>query len=323
MKTEYKIFFAIPFDALAKNTYEKISKKLRDDFKKNGYNLTTVTGSNQIGASPDFSNIMTFRTQNTELHRQFFNEIANSDIIIADLTNDNPNVHIELGIAISLNKNILRVTGRDVNELAFDIRNYEVCKYTKYSELLKKIKEYIEVFIKIKNLDFSVDNKSLYKKISDEIFLPKTDEEVKKDILFSYTVKDYLFRDGAILFKVNLLKCLNDKSWIGVYFRKAPHVYLGSYLLYIRKNGYVELAEYEFNLSILYKEKLFDSLKLNTTIKLLIEIENDQIKASMNGKSVIIKNIKQQRRGEIMLATYDCRAKFMNLELIDRDTIEI
>ena len=323
MKNEYKIFFAIPFDVLIRNVYEDISKKLREAFENKEYKLITVIGSDQIGPSPEYSEIMTFRAQNTELHRQFLKEISDSDIIIADLTNNNPNVHVELGVALTLNKNILRVTGRDISELGFDIQSFKVDRYTNENNLYDKIVKYIEAFLKIKKLPFSEEYKSLYIKIPEAIFLPGTEPEIGKDKLWSYPIKDFLFRDGALKLEAEFVNCLNDESWIGVYFRLARHVYLGSYLIYIRKNGLVELAEYELNLKVVHKKQLFNSIDLNANINLLLEVENNQVKATVNGHSFIIPKLKQQRNGGIMLATHECRAQFKNLELINRDTIEL
>lgn len=323
MKIEYKIFFAIPFDTLTKNVYGKVSRKLRDYFDKKGYKLTTVIGSEQIGPSFDYSDILTFRTQNTELHRQFLKEISASDIIIADLTNNNPNVHVELGVALTLNKNILRVTGREVSELGFDIQSFKIDIYTNEDDLLKKIIKYIEVFFKIKKLNFSEENKSLYRKIPETIVLPGAESEIGKDKLWSYPIKDFLFRDGAIKLEVEFVNCLNDKSWIGVYFRLARHFYLGSCLMYIRKNGFIELAEYDPNLNVTYKKQCLDPIDLNAKIDLLLQVENNQVEVRVNGENFTIPELKQQRNGGIMLATYECRTQFKNLELINRDTIEM
>lgn len=322
MKTEYKIFFAIPFDALTKNVYKNISNKLITHFKTQ-CKLTIIIGNSRISSSSDYSDIMTFRAQNTELHRQFFNEIANSDIIIADLTNNNPNVHIELGVALSLNKNILRVIGRGVNELGFDIQNLDVCKYTDEDTLFDKIKKYLEVFFTIKNLNFSEGYGNLYKKISESISLPGTDAEVNKAGWWFYLIDNFSFRDGAIKLNTKFIHCLNDDSWVGIFFRNAPHIYLGSCLLYIRKNGSMELAEYEFNIKIRYKKLLPNSIDLDKDINLLLEIENNQIKVNVNGENIIIPELKQQRNGGIKLSTYECRASFTNIELVDRDTIEL
>ena len=58
--------------------------------------------------------------------------------MIADLTNNNPNVHVELGIALMQNKNILRVTGRSLSEVGFDIRQLELRPYGDEETLLSR-----------------------------------------------------------------------------------------------------------------------------------------------------------------------------------------
>lgn len=55
--------------------------------------------------------------------------IISSDLIIADLTGSNPNVYYELGIAHTLNKNVILLT-QDISELPFDLRSYRVISYS-------------------------------------------------------------------------------------------------------------------------------------------------------------------------------------------------
>jgi nucleoside 2-deoxyribosyltransferase len=90
--------------------YERISKKL----KKRHVSLRTVIGTKEVGALKsrsdiDYSDIATFKAQNRDLHHQFVSQIQNADVVVADLTHNNPNVHVELGIALS--KNHPRKTG--------------------------------------------------------------------------------------------------------------------------------------------------------------------------------------------------------------------
>ena len=323
MKTKHKIFFAIPFDNLTKQIYERICEDIRNYFRKKGYKLTTVIGKEQIGPSLQYSEALSFRAQNTELQKQFFKEIADSDIIVADLTNNNPNVHVELGVALTLNKNILRVTGRAVKELGFDIQNLEIYSYIAEKDLFEKIVSYLDVFFKVKKLDFSEDYKSLYKQISKISLLPGTEVEIAKGRLWFYPIKGYLFRDGAIKLEFKFLNSLNPESWFGIYFRTEREIYLGSYLFYIRQNGLVELAEYNPNLNIIYKEQLFQPEDVSGKNSLLIEIENDEVEAKVDKKSLKIKGLRQQSNGRIIIATYECRAQFENLELINRDTIDL
>jgi nucleoside 2-deoxyribosyltransferase len=132
MKKTHKIFFAIPFDAATLNQYERIRKKLEKPYPT----VTSVIGNKEVGPSPQYSDIASFKNQNRELTEQFAYQIRDADIVVADLTHNNPNVHVELGIALTQNKNVLRVTGRSVTELGFDIRNLDVFVYKTEAELL-------------------------------------------------------------------------------------------------------------------------------------------------------------------------------------------
>lgn len=55
--------------------------------------------------------------------------IANSDLVVADLTGANPNVYYELGVAHGLNRNVILIT-QDIDELPFDLRSYRVVRYS-------------------------------------------------------------------------------------------------------------------------------------------------------------------------------------------------
>jgi nucleoside 2-deoxyribosyltransferase len=142
-----RIFFAIPFDSATMKMYEEIAAKV-----KKKYDLTTITGTKEVGPSSLYSDIASFKAQNTEMISQMRREIERADIVIADMTNNNPNVHFELGIALYLNKNILKVTGRSLTELGFDVRGLEAVAYKTEKDLYKKIIKYIDLFLQIKNL---------------------------------------------------------------------------------------------------------------------------------------------------------------------------
>jgi hypothetical protein len=100
-----KVFFAIPFDAATKMLYERVCLAVRQRYQE----VTTVVGTKEVGPSPEYSDIAPFKMQNRDLHREFVRQIQEADIIIADLTHNNPNVHVELGARPSNRPRELRV----------------------------------------------------------------------------------------------------------------------------------------------------------------------------------------------------------------------
>jgi hypothetical protein len=232
---------------------------------------------------------------------------------------------VELGIALTLNKNILRVTGRSIEELGFDIQNLQVYAYKTEDLLFDQIVKYLEVFFTIKRLRFSEKYKPLYKKILTRIMLPGTDKEVTPGTIWSFPIKEYSFRDSAIRFESEFLYSLNSDAWLGVYFRADEHFLFGSYLFYLRKNGVVELAEYNPYSKpghiVIYKRQLF-SEEIRGKINISLGIENDQVEIMINKRGLRITQLQHQNKGKFIFATCDSRASFDKIEIIDRDTIE-
>ena len=93
-------------------------------------------------------------------------EIQISDLIIADLSDKNPNVYYELGIAHCIPKKVILIS-QDLDDLPFDIDKYRVIPYkTDFAEFKKFIKKLEGTFIEYNNgnlkfsnpyLDFKVD----------------------------------------------------------------------------------------------------------------------------------------------------------------------
>jgi hypothetical protein len=88
MKPSHKIFFAIPFDSATKQLYERVAEGLRQRYKT----LSTIIGTEEVGPSPSYSSIATFKAQNRELTEQFFKRIRDADLVVADLTHNNPDM---------------------------------------------------------------------------------------------------------------------------------------------------------------------------------------------------------------------------------------
>jgi len=68
-------------------------------------------------------------TSHQNILKDIISGIFNADLIIADLTEHNPNVYYELGVAHSLNKPAILLT-RDIKNLPFDLASYRTVPYS-------------------------------------------------------------------------------------------------------------------------------------------------------------------------------------------------
>ena len=280
MKNEFRIFFAIPFDPFTRNAYESIQKKLTEHYRAKGYNLITIIGDKEVGPSKIYSDVMTFKAQNKDLHDQFFEGISRSHVVVADLSYGNPNVHLELGIALAKNKNILRVTGRRLEELGFDIRNLKASEYTTEEKLFEIIRDYLDTFFMVKGLKYDA-GKDLYTKL-ESVNLPGTPGEIKRGHIWSTTKPIAEFRDGGIQLKAYMSHPTDDRSWIGVIFRRAGEDDNG-YLLRFSKGGLVELILLPESYTLASDTCSGDELM--KPFHLLVDIQNDEVEAKLNDKT--------------------------------------
>ena len=68
---------------------------------------------------------------------QIYTQIATAEIIVADMTDRNPNVFYEVGYARALDKQIILLT-RDANDIPFDLKHYPHIVYSDNITLLKE-----------------------------------------------------------------------------------------------------------------------------------------------------------------------------------------
>lgn len=311
MKKTHKLFFAIPFDSATRNMYESISREIKKQYPS----ITTVIGNQEIGPSPKYSNIASFKAQNQELMIQFVHQIRNADIVIADLTNNNPNVHVELGIALVENKNILRVTGRSVAELGFDIRGLEVHQYKNKAQLTKTITGYLRTFFEIKKLPISNQFPQIYFKEPGLLQLRALDGRIDTH---SNCPNNFRMRDGAIRVEFEIINSKSPDDWFGIYLRVGANIFLGSYLVYVRQNGSLELAEYP-EIRISQTDSIGQTLSGGQV--LTIEIENDCLEAHVGTAKLKIENLSRQIVGHVHPAALNTDVDVHSFEIISRDTI--
>ncbi len=76
--------------------------------------------------------------------------ISKSNLIVADLTTNNPNVFYELGLAHALRKPVILVT-QSIEEVPFDLKSYRLLEYSthfhKINEAKRKLTEFAEGFL--------------------------------------------------------------------------------------------------------------------------------------------------------------------------------
>jgi hypothetical protein len=325
LKNLYKIFFAIPFDTETRSIYDTyVIPQLQAAYPQK---LVCVVGNKQIGWTRQYDDVETFKMQNSELFKHFVSQIRDADVIVADLTDNNPNVHVELGIALTYNKNILRVTRQSFERLGFDVRNYEVDQYRKQEDLLNSIKRYLELFFNIKDLNFSTDKSSLYFSFPDARVLKcwNSDKEKQKIVesrRWSLSLEDSKFqmRDGKIRVDFRMLDQGNADDWFGIYIRVGSMGFLsGSILVYVRQNGEVEIAIYP-GTRIVQKAKLPTELfELKT---LIIEIEGDFIRVDIDDVRLEYKGLDIQSSGSVIFASHRSNTEYGNVQIVCRDTIE-
>ncbi len=72
--------------------------------------------------------------------------IISSDLIIADLSTNNPNVYYELGLAHAFQKNVM-LLAQDIAEVPFDLRSYRVITYSTYFTKMDNARQEIQSYI--------------------------------------------------------------------------------------------------------------------------------------------------------------------------------
>ncbi len=151
-KNKAIVFMVMPFSEDYLSLYNYLKERFKDDF------LFTNAG--------DLDN-----QQN--ILQDIIEGIGNANVVIADLTDLNPNVFYELGLAHAMNKKVIIIT-QDINDLPFDLRSYRAVEYSLQfnklpdfeNELKKLLPGAIDGTIKFGNpvTDYLPDFKSLYER---------------------------------------------------------------------------------------------------------------------------------------------------------------
>lgn len=123
IKIDEKLCFVLmPFQTKFDSIYKNIIKKVVENDAK----FTCIRADEIFGTKPIIEDI--------------WEHIKKAKFLIADLTDRNPNVFYELGIAHALNKNVILLT-QDINDVPFDLRHYRCLVYEDSIAGADKLKE--------------------------------------------------------------------------------------------------------------------------------------------------------------------------------------
>lgn len=122
-------FVIMPFDTKYKEIYDEVYKPICDNNTINCYRVDEISKPGSIT-------------------KDIVDGIIDADLIIADLTDKNPNVFYELGIAHSTGSKTI-MTCQKSEKLPFDISNYRVIFYEQSINGAKQLKNYWLHLIKL------------------------------------------------------------------------------------------------------------------------------------------------------------------------------
>lgn len=88
---------------------------------------------------------------------KIFHSLKNADLVVADLTGKNPNVFLEVGYRMALEKPIIFLVQKNSDPLPFDIQSINICHYDILGKNVlseaSKAKTYIEETVKTFTFD--------------------------------------------------------------------------------------------------------------------------------------------------------------------------
>ena len=133
-KSKYSVFILMAFDDKFDDVYEAFIKPLFEE---------SDSASFGVDRADDIHN-----QQN--IMQDIVTRIEQSHLIVADLTDNNPNVFYELGVAHTLGRPVI-LLAQNMDDVPFDLRAYRVLIYdthfTKIEAAREELGRYIEAFI--------------------------------------------------------------------------------------------------------------------------------------------------------------------------------
>jgi len=229
IQTKKRLFVAYPWDIYIQSMYEDIFRELFEEWDiRHGSEVTLKDN--------DTSDVEKFMNRNKHLYDIFVSAIGKSDFFIADVTKTNPNVMLELGVAIQLNKNVLIVTSDELKKLPFDISGFRVSRYKNKDELRKVIKDELRIFEKIRSQSFTRHFDGFY-------FQYPAEGELKHGQALPLPIPRNI-KNLRLRIEYKFLTISNSHDWLGIHLRtQAPDI-VRSELVYVRSNQKLESVSF-------------------------------------------------------------------------------
>ncbi len=319
------IFLAYAWDNLTKRVYENISNNLKEDWD-------IRSGSVSQTLPQLHGKIEQFKNQNLQLFEIFVKNIKSSDVFIADVTTQNPNVMLELGVAINLNKNILILSGIPASKLPFDISGINIEFYASPEEIEIKIVQYLSIYKKIKDSTFENKTEGIY------YILEQGKIEALKELIDKGENGGSVFRitpiplelekikDIKIRVKYRIIHYHQDSDWFGFFFRSVENtgrfepVNQGGILVNARVNGSTDITLYpgqtivkQHHTHIPHDKQAYRLLE--------IMLENTRLTIKGDDGEISYSSLQNVNFGYTYLTCYRCQVDYQDLEIVNIDTV--
>ncbi len=309
------LFVAYPWNIYIQSMYEDIFHRLFESWDiRHGSNVTLKDKVE--------SEVEKFMSRNKHLYDVFVSAIEKCDFFIADVTGTNPNVMLELGVAIQLNKNVLIVTSDELKKLPFDISGFRVSHYKSKEALIKIIEEELNIFSKIKSQTFVKYFDGFY-------FNFPAAGELRHNQLLPFPVPKNL-KNLRLRIEYKFLSDSNSHDWLGIHLRAQLPDIVRSELVYVRSNSKLESVSFpgrrapEVGKTIINKQaEMADGFKL-----LELVIEENSLKALTDSAELEDNKIQTDSTGGVVLHAFahnpptqqNLVISYKNLEILSLDT---
>ena len=324
-ETKPGVFIAYPWSASMRAIYKELAKNLKE-------NWNVYYGPYLKTEPPEQGEIEDFRNRNKQLFDRFAANIQASYIFIADITDLNANVMIELGIAIKLNKNILILSGAPSDKIPFDVSGLHVEYYRKPLEIKEKTKEFLNLYTKIKAMSFDTPVQGSYFEHLDPVIVQSSSESISNNasegayVIQSLPLKLPRMKDVKISVEYKIIEKSDESDWFGFLLRASEKqtgfepIFSGSLLVNSRYTGSTNLVYYPGE-KVLRSAKTHRAHDGNSYRKLVITLDGTKISVTGNEGQLEETKITISEFGHIYFACFRSKTEIKNLKVLNIDTI--